>query len=534
MPFAVCRIQKIKSWGALSRSQSHTLRLVDTPNANPEIKNLEIIGNITNLNLETLVREKIGSQKIRSDAVLAVEMLLSASPEYFRPDAPHKGGIYEQQRLNNFVDAVVKWLKKSWGDRIVQAELHLDEMTPHIHAYLVPLDERGKLNCKALFGTRVKMYELQDSFAAAVAHLGIIRGVKGSVATHETVRKYYSAVNQSSHFLDWENMIPQSEPQESGESYRQRLIELLNPQLEIINCQLSERSRILQEKAEWKETAARSEELRQKLELELERFKTIDVKQNLPLEAIAYELGISPNDQFCGDAIDLVIQTNNCNFNDAVIWLRDRFGEIQTLQAVRNHTISKAINIVRQTLPQAFIPPIDSPSRWQELENYLSQQYLIPSQLSQTLRQRGLIYADDGGYGVFIARNLDGETTGAYLLVGENNKRFQMYPGSRRSSGWFHLSVGSVNKSRQIAILVSSPIDALKAISKNAPHQQRTIYLVWDDNRAPLPLELLKKIPKVVVAIPSEQSFIKVKQLLPQASKQFVIPSLNADQLSGR
>jgi hypothetical protein len=238
MAFAICRIQKIKSWGTLSRSQAHTLRLVDTPNANPEIKNLELIGNNTNLGLETLVREKIGSQKIRSDAVLAVEMLLSASPEYFRPNAPYKGGIYEQQRLDDFVDAVVQWLKKSWGDRIVLAELHLDEITPHIHAYLVPLDERGKLNCKALFGTRAKMYELQDSFAKAIAHLGIVRGVKGSVATHEKVRKYYAAVNQSSRILDWGKIIPQPELQESSEKYRQRVIELLNPQLEIINYNL--------------------------------------------------------------------------------------------------------------------------------------------------------------------------------------------------------------------------------------------------------------------------------------------------------
>jgi Plasmid recombination enzyme len=533
MAFAICRIQKIKSWGTLSRSQGHTLRLVDTPNANPEIKNLELIGNNTNLGLETLVREKIGSQKIRSDAVLAVEMLLTASPEYFRPDAPHEGGIYEQQRLNNFVDAVIKWLHKSWGDRIVQAELHLDEITPHIHAYLVPLDERGKLNCKALFGTRVKMYELQDSFTAAVAHLGIVRGVKGSVATHEKVRKYYSAVNQSSQILDWERLIPQPEPQESGEKYRQRVIELLNPQLEIINCQLSERDRILQQRAEWKETASKSDELRQKLEDELRVLKL--EQGDLPLEAIAYELGINPNEQFHGDALDLVMQTNSCNFDDAVIWLRDRLGETQTLQAVHNHAITQAGKIIRQNLPQPFIPPSNSPSHWQELENYLRQQYLIPSQLSQTLRKRDLIYADDAGNGVFIARNLDGESTGAYLLVAKDKKQFQMYPESRRSKGCFHLSVGGGNtKSPQTAILVSSPIDALHAISQNAPHQQRTIYLVWDDDRAPLPLQLLKTIPKVIVAIASEQSFTKAKQLLPHATKQVVVSPLDAKQFSGR
>ncbi|MBD2354794.1 plasmid recombination protein [Tolypothrix sp. FACHB-123] len=533
MAFAICRIQKIKSWGTLSRSQAHTLRLVDTPNANPEIKNLELIGNNTNLGLETLVREKIGSQKIRSDAVLAVEMLLSASPEYFRPNAPHEGGIYEQQRLDDFVNAVVKWLKKSWGDRIVQAELHLDEITPHIHAYLVPLDERGKLNCKALFGTRVKMYELQDSFTAAVAHLGIVRGVKGSVATHEKVRKYYSAVNQSSRILDWEQLIPQPEPQESSDKYRQRVIELLNPQLEIINCQLSERDRILQQRTEWKETASRSEELRQRLEKELRVLKL--EQQDLPLEAIAYELGINPNEQFHGDALDLVMGINQLNFKDAVIWLRDHFDETPVLQTVHNHAITQAANIIRQKLPQPFVPPSSCPSHWQELENYLRQQYLIPSQLSQTLRKRDLIYADDAGNGVFIARNLDGESTGAYLLVAKDKKQFQMYPESRRSKGWFHLTVGRGNtKSPQIAILVSSPIDALHAISQNTPHQLRTMYLVWDDNRAPLPLELLKTIPKVIIAIPSEQSFTKAKQLLPHATKQVVVSPLDAKQFSGR
>lgn len=406
-------------------------------------------------------------------------------------------------------------------------------MTPHIHAYLVPLDERGKLNCKALFGTRVKMYGLQDSFAAAVAHLGIVRGVKGSVATHEKVRKYYSAVNQSSHFLDWERMIPQPELQESGESYRQRLIELLNPQMEIINCQLSERERILQEKAEWKETASRSEELRQKLENELRILKL--EQQNLPLEAIAYELGINPNEQFHGDAVDLVMEINQLNFNDAVIWLRDRFDETLTLQAVRDRTISQAINITQQNLPKPFVPHSNSSSHWQKFEDYLRQQYLIPSQLSQTLRQRDLVYTDDIGNGVFIARNLDGESTGAYLLVGEDKKQLQVYRGSRRSKGWFHLNVGvGHTKSPHTAILLASPIDALKAISKSAPHQQQTIYLVWDDNRAPLPLELLKTIPTVVIAIPSEQSFVKVKQLVPHATKQFVIPSLKAEQFSGR
>ena len=116
MAFTICRIQKIKSWGALSRSEVHTDRKVNTPNANPQIKNLEVVGNSDNLDLEIKVKNKIGSQKYRSDAVLTVEMLLSASAEYFRPSEISQGGNYDKQRLDDFVEAVVKWLDNSWGD----------------------------------------------------------------------------------------------------------------------------------------------------------------------------------------------------------------------------------------------------------------------------------------------------------------------------------------------------------------------------------------------------------------------------------
>ena len=194
MSLTVCRIQKIKSWGTLKGNEAHTLRERETANANPEIDNVRIIDDASGLDLVTLVKNKIGPQKIRSNAVLAIEILLSASADYFRPDAPHEAGVYDKQRLDKFVEATVKWLHSSWGERVVRAELHLDEITPHIHAYIVPLDERGKLNCRRLFGGRINLSQLQDSFAEAVAHLGISRGIKGSTAKHTKLKKYYPQI----------------------------------------------------------------------------------------------------------------------------------------------------------------------------------------------------------------------------------------------------------------------------------------------------------------------------------------------------
>ncbi len=437
------------------------------------------------------------------------------APNTSVPNAVYEGGSYDKQRLDDFVDAVVKWLDNSWGDRIVKAELHLDEMTPHIHAYLVPLDERGKLNCKALFGTRAKMYQLQDSFASSVKHLGIIRGVKGSVATYTKVKKYYSAVNQDSQLMDLEPSLPQPQLQESSEVYRQRIIELLSPQFEIINHQLRERSQILEQLAQWKQTASASEKLRQQIETELQLFKTNEYRQDIPLSEIAYELGLLQY-KHSDNPLSLIMDANRCNLDDAIIWLRDRFGQTGMLNTVSNH----ALSIAKRTPFSTFVPPEASSKNFNEVEYYLNREHSIPQRLLKTLRQRGLLYASTNCNAVFIARNLDGGATGAYLYSLKNSEnKFTIHSGSRRSSGWFHLSVGGDNRELiETAVLNSSPIDALKIMVRNAPHEHRTLYLTIDDENATLPSEYLKNISKIVVEM-SEKRFKSIGKILPNATK---------------
>ncbi|MGD1875838.1 MAG: MobV family relaxase [Mastigocoleus sp.] len=502
MPFAICRIQKIKSWGALKFNFSHTARTRETPNANQDVTNKAIIDNYNYINLETLVRDKIGSQKIRSNAVLAVEILLSASADYFRPHAPNEAGIYDKQRLNKFVNATVKWLQTSWGEKVVQAQLHLDEMTPHIHAYLVPLDERGKLNCKALFGTRSKMYQLQDSFANAVKHLGISRGIKGSTATYEKVRKYYGAVNQDSSVINLESSLPQPQPQEDSESYRNRVIEILTPQVETINHQLNERDRILKRKAELKQTAIRSEQLRQELEAQIQILKAkLGNQPDLSMSLVAYELGINPDKQYDDNAVDLVMKVNECNFNDAVVWLCDRFDQSLILPDIKEYTARQALAIAQNAQPTIFTPPTPSKSNWERMKDYLTQEYLIPQELVQMLNQRELIYADDKENIVFVSRDLSGEVTGAYLHTPGNKNNFDIYPQSKRHKGWFHLSVGGYYQQPSTnAIITSSPIEALSAMIRNTPHTDRTLYLTVDSRYSQLPLQALKEIPRIFTA----------------------------------
>ena len=62
--------------------------------------------------------------------------------------------------------------------------LHRDETTPHLVAYVVPIDQKGKLNCKEFLGGRAKLNKMQTDFANQVKDLGLTRGKEGSKSRH--------------------------------------------------------------------------------------------------------------------------------------------------------------------------------------------------------------------------------------------------------------------------------------------------------------------------------------------------------------
>jgi hypothetical protein len=540
MPHAIARIAKLKS-GNVGASEKHTKRERETPNANPEIDNIRFIGQLDTANspsLETIVRKRIGNQTIRKNAVLCVEMLLTASPEYFRPQDPGKAGYYEPQKLADFRTAVHGWLDKEYSDRIVRAELHLDEATPHVHAYLVPLDERGKLNCRGLFGGRQKLSQFQDSYAEAMSPLGLERGIRGSRARHTTVKQYYAAVTKSPDLT-------------------------LDPAT--IAHQLADRARAIKEKEEVKRTAKalakQNEVLQAQLESASAKIKLQDRElanwkakytdlankvRDLPLFDVAYELGLEqdPKDKHKwlgehhtinitgskfydwkemkggGGAIDLVMHVNQCDYKQSVAWLNDRFGESAATEAVTY----KTREIIQTEPVLEFTPPVPELDKWQAVRKYLTRNRKLPSGLVDRLHERGLIYADKNQNVVFIRRSLDEEKiTGASLrgTVGEDNKFKGLAKGSKRQEGWFHFTKGeqSSDPVRRV-VLVESPIDAMSLAVLERTDSVKTLYLSTD-GAGQIPTEYLKQIKEVVVAFDRDrtgQEMTKAVQLqLPNA-----------------
>lgn len=185
MAFAIMRCKKLKSWGSLKASFDHAFREKETPNADPARTpdNTHFYARTADQAFATM-RASMPS-KVRKNAVLGVEYMMTASPEWWQT------ATAEQKR--SFFAQSVDWLKHKYGEEhIITATIHADETTPHLTAVVIPIDERGRLNARSFIGgTKDALSRDQDSFADAVRHLGLERGVKGSKAKHTAIRQWY-------------------------------------------------------------------------------------------------------------------------------------------------------------------------------------------------------------------------------------------------------------------------------------------------------------------------------------------------------
>ena len=198
--YAVLRVdrRKAKAMAAIAAASSHQMRSRPTPNADPDgpapLVMFIAAGKTPYQAAQHLLTD---AERRNRDTVLCREVVLSASPSYFRPGREDIPGAYDPDRVKAWATATLAWAKRTWPDQLASMTLHLDEQTPHAHLMVVPrlraADGGWKLNSKALFD-RKKLTELQDSYGEALAPLGIRRGVPGSQAKHSEVRQFYGAV----------------------------------------------------------------------------------------------------------------------------------------------------------------------------------------------------------------------------------------------------------------------------------------------------------------------------------------------------
>ena len=190
MAFAIMRAKKLNSMGTVAAALQHCYRDRETPNADQERTpdNDHLAARSTDEAMGKL-RERL-PEKRRKDAVLAVEYVMSASPEWWQTASA------DQQR-EFFKRSTERLADKYGAENVVTATIHRDELTPHLSAFVVPRTADGRLSAKEFIGNRTKMSQDQTSYAERVADLGLERGIEGSRATHQRVKTHYGAIQQA-------------------------------------------------------------------------------------------------------------------------------------------------------------------------------------------------------------------------------------------------------------------------------------------------------------------------------------------------
>lgn len=262
-----------------------------------------------------------------------LRIVLSASPEYFRPDDPEAVGTWNNDRLSAWTLASMNQLREEHGADLVFAELHLDEDTPHIHAVVAPTylkkprvpgkQKRGetrdqfedrKAMARASDGIRTvgrashptlskmgSFQRLRERMTIAVDHLGIEYGEDRSVdapvgqSTREWViqkaaelRKKEALLEQAQQKLERERKAVEQERQDSlNEAMdRNRMIERSGKLATDARDRIAAKSREQEERS--KARIAELEEKADALEWRTERLrKALSVSEEAEERVIA-------------------------------------------------------------------------------------------------------------------------------------------------------------------------------------------------------------------------------------------------------
>lgn len=184
MGYGICRVQKVKA-AAVGSMQYHNDRLPGE-HSNPNIDhskrgdNAEFIkhGSYRAEVNDRIERFRESDRKVRKDAVVLVEGVMTASPEFFE-------GKSRDEVMAFFRDGF-DFVKSEVGEgNMVHFTVHMDESTPHAHFGFTPIKD-GTLSWKNYFDGRDALRGWQDRFFEKVSKpWGLERGEKDTGRTHK-------------------------------------------------------------------------------------------------------------------------------------------------------------------------------------------------------------------------------------------------------------------------------------------------------------------------------------------------------------
>lgn len=159
---AILRFAKYKG-PTVSRIEAHNERTKETYASNPDIKTElskhnfhPVIPNGKYRDISNRIIREAGC-RVRKDSVTTVEVLITASPEFFEKKS--------RKEIREFFSYAVEFMKsKQNPNTYISAVVHVDEKTPHMHLCFVPITPDGRLSAKEIVGNKKRLTQWQDEF----------------------------------------------------------------------------------------------------------------------------------------------------------------------------------------------------------------------------------------------------------------------------------------------------------------------------------------------------------------------------------
>lgn len=516
--YAIMRVAKIKTLGAVAAMEGHSERTRATLNADPSKRdaNARLLGNG---DVQADVQAKLDTVKrLRKDAVLALDVFMGASREYFDGLDAHTYAEWEKKSI--------AWVQDTYGvENVVGAWLHRDETTPHIAALVVPLTPEGALNAHYYIGSGAQLRAQQDSYAAALTGVGLERGIKGSAATHQDVKDWYAKIDTPAREVERAlDGIEIGTPPRLGNlgawkaEEKERIVEQVRPAVDAALTQAAHN----QERATRAEaTATTLQRTVDALEAERTRRDIATQARRLDLREVAAKLGGEQDardkvkwriegahynlskdghafynldrQQGKGGAIDFVVDVAGYDFKEALGWLKETFGIDRATAAAVERVLPAIRAEVEHAERPAFRPPVRDEVAWAQVRAYLTEARGLPADLVDELHTAGSVYADGRCNAVFLRTDSEGHATGASLRGTAPGSTFKgLARDTDRQAGWFTYSTGTQTHAWETPTLViaESPIDALSWVALNA-HQGGRVTVVSTDGAGALPEALI-------------------------------------------
>ena len=191
MSYVVLRHEKLKSTSkGVAASHNHrtgeAIKQKHAPNIDPALSHLNkswFKGGAKEM--VKRINAKL-PEKRRKDAVEVVEVILSASPEFFDQIETDRLKLAKHPKFKQWCDETLKWARKEYGNNVIDCVLHMDEKSPHFHVAFIPLTKDNRLCGKQVLA-KSELIRRQSDYALAMSPFGLKRGLSAEVTKREHV-----------------------------------------------------------------------------------------------------------------------------------------------------------------------------------------------------------------------------------------------------------------------------------------------------------------------------------------------------------